>query len=263
MQFDFGKNWTNFARKALDSASVRQAKEHFQQLIAGVAIKDQSFVDIGFGQGLSLLIAKGLGARVVGCDINKNCLAALTATAGAFPDSKPTDIPIVIGSILEAPTLKKLAALGDDGQYDIVHSWGVLHHTGDMVTAIRHAASLVKPGGTFILAIYNRHWSSRAWLLIKWLYCMSPIFFQKVMIALFFPIIWLAKLLVTGRNPLRQERGMNFFYDVIDWVGGYPYEYASAEEVRNMLQRLSFRCEREIAATVPTGCNQFVFRRRP
>jgi len=259
MQFDFGKNWTNFARKALDTTAVAQAREHFAQLLAGVPLQNRSFVDIGFGQGLSLLLAKEAGAAVVGCDINRNCLAALEATAGIFPGAKIADVPLVIGSVLNASTVSQLSSLQSSGQYDVVHSWGVLHHTGHMTMAIKNAASLVKPKGYFIIAIYNRHWSSPVWLLIKWLYCHAPAYIQKLLVAIFFPIIWAAKFFVTFDNPMKQERGMNFFYDVIDWVGGYPYEYASRQEIEQMLGEMGFDCVRTIPAKVPTGCNQFVF----
>ena len=39
--------------------------------------------------------------------------------------------------------------------FDIVYSWGVLHHTGDVWHAIENAASRVKPGGIFYIALYS------------------------------------------------------------------------------------------------------------
>ena len=81
------------------------------------------------------------------------------------------------------------------------------------------------------------------------------------MVALFLPIVWLAKLIVTGRNPREQSRGMDFYYNLIDWLGGYPYEYASIEEIERILSNTGFRKIRTIPAEVPTGCNEFVFRK--
>jgi len=211
MQFDFGKNWTNFSKKALDDRRIQQARTDFNQLLSGLNLAGQRFVDIGFGQGLSLLLAKEAGAQVVGCDINKNCLEALRQTSRFFPGMQIDDIPLVIGSILETGTVDRLKTLGEHERYDVVHSWGVLHHTGHMSRAIAHAARLVKPSGKFIIAIYNRHWSSPLWLIIKRLYCNSPDWVQRIMIGLFFPIICIAKFLITGKNPIRQERGMDFF----------------------------------------------------
>jgi 2-polyprenyl-6-hydroxyphenyl methylase/3-demethylubiquinone-9 3-methyltransferase len=81
------------------------------------------------------------------------------------------------------------------------------------------------------------------------------------MIALFFPVIFSAKLLVTRENPLKMARGMDFYYNIIDWVGGYPYEYASREEMVEFLETKGFFLESFTLARVPTGCNEFVFKR--
>jgi len=144
------------------------------------------------------------------------------------------------------------------GQYDIVHSWGVLHHTGNMKMALKNLCSLVKPGGKLIVAIYNRHWTSPAWLVIKYSYNRFP-FLQKPVVTLLYPLIYLAKLAVARRNPKKQQRGMDFYLNVVDWVGGYPYEYASVSEIEQILNRSGFVTVRTIRASVPTGCNEFIF----
>ena len=66
---------------------------------------------------------------------------------------------------------------------------------------------------------------------------------------------------MTRRNPLDKERGMDFWYDVIDWIGGYPYEYANRQEIESFMRAAGFTPKRFIAAQVPTGCNEFVFER--
>jgi hypothetical protein len=89
-----------------------------------------------------------------------------------------------------------------------------------------------------------------------------PTFAQRAMAILFAGVIYLAKLAVTRRNPLEKERGMDFWYDVIDWIGGYPYEYASPAEVRAFMEGLGFVQRTMVPAQVPTGCNEFVFERK-
>ena len=177
-----------------------------------------------------------------------------------FKDPRIPDIPIVIGSILDKAVVDKLMSVSPecDG-YDIVHSWGVLHHTGDMKNAILNAVSLVKNGGYLVIAIYNRHWTSLVWRGIKFLYCKSPPYIQTLMIKIFCRIIWIAKFIVTGKNPKKQSRGMDFFYNVVDWVGGYPYEYASINEIYLLVFQHGFRKIKYVPAQVPTGCNEFVF----
>ncbi|MHA2013509.1 MAG: class I SAM-dependent methyltransferase [Candidatus Helarchaeota archaeon] len=259
MQFDFGDNWLQFSQRALTSEKIEQAQKYFEKLFNNIGLKEKSFVEIGFGQGLSLLIAKQKGAVVVGCDINPKCQEALEKTRVYFSQIKPASIPLIIGSILEQDTINQLLEYSENQGFDIVHSWGVLHHTGNMEKAIHNAASLVKSGGVLVLAIYNRHWTSSIWRLIKWLYCKLPFLLQKGMVYLFYPLIWIAKYLVTKENPAKMIRGMDFFYNVVDWVGGYPYEYASKEEMVALMESLGFNLINFFPATVPTGCNEFIF----
>lgn len=259
--FDFGENWSEFSTHALTPQRVADARTSFAALLDGIPLAGKSFLDIGFGQGLVLLSATGLGARTHGCDINPKCADVLRRNHAHFPDVAVLP-SVTVGSILDERVVTTLRAAGDAaGNFDIVHSWGVLHHTGDMTKAIEHAANLVAPGGFFILAIYNRHWSSPIWLWIKRSYVASPRWLQRAWVGLFYPIILVAKSLVTGRNPFRQERGMDFYYDVVDWVGGYPYEYASTPEIERTLARRGFRLVKLLPARVPTGCNEFIFQR--
>jgi 2-polyprenyl-6-hydroxyphenyl methylase/3-demethylubiquinone-9 3-methyltransferase len=262
-QFNFGRNWRDFSQYALSPERIEQARKDFDDLLAGVARKERSFLDIGFGQGLTLLLAASDGAAVVGCDINPLCADVLKENKKRyFPELDGENIPVIVGSILEESVVQKLraAAPGGGGVYDIVHSWGVLHHTGNMQLAIQLTASLVRPGGNLVLAIYARHWSSSAWRAIKYSYVHSPALVQKILVGAFYPIIYVAKWLVTRSRPKKKARGMDFFYDVIDWVGGYPYDYATADEIVKTMQALGFELERMIASEVPTGCNQFIFR---
>jgi SAM-dependent methyltransferase len=268
-QFDFGKNWQAFSRHALTAQRVEQARRDFMKLLEGIELKNQSFLDIGFGQGLSLLTAKALGACALGCDINPLCADVFAENKRRhFPELNDAQIPVVVGSILDATVVRRLrsataTSTSDSETFHVVHSWGVLHHTGDMWRAIANAASLVRPNGHLILAIYARHWSSGIWKLIKWLYVHTPSLVQRVLIALLFPVIYAAKWMVTRRDPREQERGMDFYYDVVDWVGGYPYEYASTDDLAHGVEKLGFKTLKIVRATVPTGCNQFVFQRLP
>ena len=252
--FDFGSNWEKYSIRRLDSDRLAIAAQSLQSLLGLDSLSNASFLDIGCGSGLFSIAAHELGAEVVvGLDINPRCIIISSHNRKCYAPNAPISFYEV-----SALCLKDLEKLG---HFDIVYAWGVLHHTGAMWEAIRNTAHQVSPGGVLVLSIYNKHWTSPIWKSIKWIYNRSPGKIQWVMVVLFSGIIYLAKLLVTGRNPLIKERGMDFWYDVIDWIGGYPYEYAHPDDVTAFVTSLGLNLRNFVPAQVPTGCNEFVFER--
>ena len=151
---------------------------------------------------------------------------------------------------------------------------GVLHHTGDMYTAIRSAASLVKPGGVFAIAIYNRVTrgllTSEQWRRIKRTYNRAPRTVQVIM-EFAYAGLWSLVSVRNKQNPLRaareyrRSRGMALWTDLVDWLGGYPYEFATASEITEFCEA---SCGVRTVRVMPvpsdgTGCHQFVFKRPP
>ena len=193
-------------------------------------------------------------------DINEKNDKPLVQAQRYFPNVNLQEIVIKHGSILSAAVVADLKNLVPIG-FDIVHSWGVLHHTGNMRLALERCAELIKPGGYFVVSIYNKHWTSRIWRLIKITYCNSPLAVQKFLVYFLTPIIWSAKFIVTGENPTKKQRGMNFMIDVVDWIGGYPYEYSSVEEFCELCRQQNLSCLRVHSAKVPTGCNEYIFQK--
>lgn len=256
LRFGFGRNWTSFSGKALTPESIADARAQFAALLDGIDPAGKRFLDIGFGQGLPLIFAREFGADALGIDIDPDNETALRATARAMGLDGPPPHRIV--SILD-PGLPRDYPEG----FHVVHSWGVLHHTGDMRAAMEAACRLVADGGFFICAIYNRHWSSPVWKLIKRMYNLLPPPGRALLVWGLYPVIFVAKFLVTGRNPREMRRGMDFRHNVVDWVGGYPYEYATVEEVKALVEPHGFILRRAIRARVPIACNEFVFESIP
>jgi SAM-dependent methyltransferase len=253
-QFDFGKNWQGFSEQRIDDDRVATACQSLVSLIQKESLVGLSFLDVGCGSGLFSLGAYRLGAaRVVGLDVNPRCIETSKRNRDRLIPGSPVEFHVA--SALDPEQLKPF------NTFDVVYAWGSLHHTGSMWTAVRNIAQCVAPGGLFVLAIYNKHITSPIWKAIKWTYNQVPGAVQRVMIYFFGGVIYIAKWVVTRSNPLKKERGMDFWFDVIDWVGGHPFEYAEPDEVRLRLTMDGFICERLIVAQVPTGCNEFVFAR--
>ena len=253
--FNFGTNWLDYSVRVLDQQHVDEAMLALAELLGSDVFRGKRFVDIGFGSGIASIGAGMLGVdSVVGIDISDESLAAATINATRFVDG--TCVPeFRQGSVLDSAVVESL------GSADIVYAWGVLHHTGRMWDAMRNAVRIVAPGGTFVVAIYNKHFTSPVWKCVKWVYNKSPRLVQRAMYYGFIPLIISAKFVATRKNPVRKRRGMDFYIDVVDWLGGYPYEYAKPDHVESFVTALGFELVKKKAAETPIGCNEFVFRK--
>jgi 2-polyprenyl-6-hydroxyphenyl methylase/3-demethylubiquinone-9 3-methyltransferase len=250
--FKFGENWASFSRQ-LDEARIGQAMTSLESLFGVGALKGRSFLDIGCGSGLFSIAAARLGARkVVGMDVDPVSVSTSEENAARWLEANGSRMLFQQSSTLDAHQMNTI------GKFDLVYSWGVLHHTGEMMKALEITAKRVDAGGLLMIAIYNRHWSSPVWRFIKWLYNRAGKVGRKIMIWAFTPVIFTAKFLVTFKNPLKMARGMDFMHNIVDWVGGYPYEYASVAEMTGILERLGFTMRLVRPAAVPTGCNEYV-----
>jgi len=263
--FRFGRNWKRYVSTYLDSDRERIAAQSLRELVG--ELHERTFLDVGCGSGLFSLCAHRAGAKqVVSFDIDSESVAAtrlLHQRAGS-----PESWRILHGSILDFSFLANLDSA------DVVYSWGVLHHTGDMYTAIRNAASLVDPGGIFAIAIYNQvagGWlDSTRWWQIKRAYNRASPVGQRVM-ELTYALYRLTGQVRSRSNPLRvareyrRSRGMALWTDMLDWLGGYPYEFATAEAIVTFCEQgCGLRCTRLIPVSDQgTGNNQFVFERSP
>lgn len=253
-RFQFGKNWQTYSRNALSEKNIARARQAFSTLYKNIDLAHKRFIDIGFGQGLSLIIAAEMNAQVLGIDNDADTLAALETTKNMMGYTGA--IETLTESILNETFINTYRAY-----FDIVHSWGALHHTGNMAGAIKNACALVKHNGYFVCALYNHHWSSPLWGILKRTYATMPQVLQQLTVALLCPIIYIAKLIITRKNPLIKERGMDFYYDIIDWIGGYPYEYGSIDEIKKEIMQHGFICLSARKPQIPTGCNEFIFRK--
>ena len=223
-------------------------------------LKEGRFLDAGSGSGLFSLAARRLGAEVHSFDFDPQSVACTRKLkADFFPNDALWQIDEA--SVLDRNYLESL------GRFDVVYSWGVLHHTGSMWEAIANVAMLPDKNGKLFIAIYNDQGiRSRMWKLVKRFYC-SGVFGRAIVKAIFIPYFWARSVaigLVRHKNPFgyfrhyQSSRGMSVYHDWIDWLGGYPFEVASVAAIENELIQHGFSLE-NLIATKRLGCNQFVF----
>jgi SAM-dependent methyltransferase len=264
-RFGFGENWARFL-SVLDEERIAAAEAALRSMLECDRLDGRRFLDIGSGSGLSSLAARRLGAIVHSFDYDPRSVACTSALRRQY---RPDDAGWTVerGSALEEEYLKAL------GTFDIVYAWGVLHHTGEMWRALANATiPVAMGGGQLFVAIYNDAGrQSRRWGAIKRTYNRLPR-------ALRSPFALLAilpeELKAFGRSTMdlrpgdyvdlwtdyRRRRGMSRWHDILDWVGGYPYEYAKPHEIFDFYRARGFtlkglRCDSGL------GCNQFVFER--
>jgi 2-polyprenyl-3-methyl-5-hydroxy-6-metoxy-1,4-benzoquinol methylase len=263
-RFGFGRNWARFLRR-LNQLRIAEAEDNLKEFLGEKSLSGKSFLDIGSGSGLFSLAARRLGATVVSFDFDSQSVGCTAELHHRYAPGDPAWI-VEQGSVLDEQYLRGL------GQFDVVYSWGVLHHTGAMWQAMENVKSLVKSEGLLFIAIYNDCGEvSRWWLQRKRRYNTLP----RPLRPLYAIYVWAPQELRSLLGYLRagelrsyfreltsatSGRGMSWIHDVIDWVGGYPYEYASVTDITEFYRRDGFEPVK-IRENRSYGCHQLVFRR--
>jgi 2-polyprenyl-6-hydroxyphenyl methylase/3-demethylubiquinone-9 3-methyltransferase len=258
MRFEFGNNWRSFLG-LLNEQRIAEAQRAITASLDRKSLSGLRVLDIGSGSGLSSLAMHRMGADVTSFDYDDVSVACTRELRERFAPGVGT-WKVAQGSVLDEAFMTTL------GMFDIVYAWGVLHHTGAMWTAIDLAARRVAPGGRLLIALYNEQgWRSRAWLHIKRLYC-SGAAGRIAVKTTFYPLLALYALLLdlrlgnlpgTHARTYLKRRGMSLVHDWRDWLGGYPFEVASAEAVNSFLNKSGFELEHQ-TLTRGWGCNEFV-----
>lgn len=263
-RFEFGANWARFL-SVLDEGRIAQAQASLKSLLEMERLDGKCFLDIGSGSGLFSLAARRLGAKVHSFDHDLrsvDCTKELRRRY--FPDD--ADWMVEEGSVLDGNYIRSL------GKFDIVYSWGVLHHTGDMWNALANIVPAVAPDGLLFIAIYNDQGrASRYWLWVKQAYNTLPKGLRFLVLYPAFLRLWGATFvrdLLQGRpfhawSHYSGIRGMSPWRDVVDWVGGYPFEVATPEQIFDFFRKRGFVLRRLKTCAGGLGCNEFILHFAP
>jgi 2-polyprenyl-6-hydroxyphenyl methylase/3-demethylubiquinone-9 3-methyltransferase len=260
-RFEFGENWHDFVTRSYGEGRVEISKQHLLKFLGRNDLKSLEVIDIGCGSGLHSVAALEAGAKHVhSFDSDAKSIDATTYVKRQV--GNPRNWTIEQGSVLDAAYMAGLP------KYDLVYAWGVLHHTGDVWSAIRGAAGRVKSGGQFYVALYSADMHIDPppdfWLGIKKRYVSSNWLMRRLI------ELWYIRRFHIGRNPLnipkfartvrdyKENRGMSFMTDQRDWLGGWPMEFVHDQEAVAFVEKLGFKLEKMTTGKANT---EFLFMR--
>ena len=263
--FAFGANWRDFASR-VGEVELSNARKDLIELLGRESFDGEKWIDLGCGSGIHAAAAATLGARVLAIDIDPISVATTKEICERFDVSDR--VQAQVASVFEFEH--------SIDHFDVVYSWGVLHHTGEMDRAISIAASLVSPtlNAELVLALYRRTKLCGFWRWEKRRYTNAGPKAQRFVQRLFSLFYGLSFLLrgrsfKTFKSSYRSRRGMNYHTDIHDWLGGYPYESVRPEDFVDKMSRSGFSVKRQnvrYAGRTPSGifgsgCDEFVLGR--
>jgi len=225
------------------------------------SLQDKRLLDAGCGSDLFSLAALQLNAdKVISFDVDTDCVQCaelLNERLGLYDNWE-----IMQGDLLDKSQLGRL------GKFDVVYSWGVLHHTGNMWDAIENISNLVKHDGLLFISIYNyQGMISKGWACVKKIYNKSPAIFQFI-ISSGYSLLVLLTAALSGMIQRRRvsswfagsERGMSLWHDCVDWCGGYLFETTSADELFKFFYKKDFYLI-NMRLRHRSGCNEMIFKK--
>lgn len=248
-RFSFGKNWENYIQKHFSEQRVEIARHHLLSFLNSEHLEGKCFLDIGCGSGLHSLAALHSGAAKI-CSFDVDADAVATTKKLREISGDPTHWQVLQGSILDDQFLRAIEPA------DIVYSWGVLHHTGNMWLALDNAVKLMQKDALLYIALYDYHYHldppPEFWLDVKQRYNSSNPWEKRVM------ELWYIWKFILKYNPLflpmlfyrmvyyKYSRGMDMYTDIKDWLGGWPMEFAKRADVeawaeKNDLEKLTIK----------------------
>ena len=142
--FKFGKNWENYSDK-INRKNIMDSLNDLKFQLRKIPFKKGfSFIDIGCGSGVHSIAASKLGFKVTSTDRDKICVKTTKRNYLKFHNF--ANNRVFQDNILNSKITEK---------FDIVYSWGVIHHTKNPKKTFSKLSKSVKIEGKFGIYVYN------------------------------------------------------------------------------------------------------------
>ena len=184
-------------------------------------VQGRKVLDAGCGSGIVSMAFAKLGGDVTGIDASERCVELSRARAKQFG----------VRARFERHDLTTLH-LGDS-DFDIIYSWGVLHHTKAPKESFHRLVSVLKPGGTIVIAVYLKTWLSGFWNCSRLVYQYSPKIGKSMIIR---TLSIMLNSVDTVRKRLKRDnsidmRGTDNDEIINDWFGVPQRSFHTYQEV--------------------------------
>lgn len=124
--------------------TARDGGRPFSYYVDFEALRGKDVLDVGFGSGFTVQLFAEAGANVTGVDLTPWAVETTRARLDAFA----LEANVFEGDAEELPFA--------DASFDLVFSWGVIHHTTDMDRALSELVRACRPGGGVVIMVYHR-----------------------------------------------------------------------------------------------------------
>lgn len=113
-------------------------------------------LEVGVGAGTDFMQWVRSGARAYGVDLTQEAVDHVRHRLSLY-GLEAADVRV--GDAESLPF--------EENRFDLVYSWGVIHHSPNTVTALEELIRVARPGGRIKLMVYHRHSLS---VFYKWVY---------------------------------------------------------------------------------------------
>lgn len=219
-------HWTDYPLE------LKGVLKHLEELFPE-GVKGKRVLDGGSGSGMVSVAFALMGADVTGVDITPKCVENGYKRAEHYG--------VKCKFINESLVTLDLS----NEHFDIIYSWGVLHHTEDARQSFFSLARHLREGGEIIVAVYLKTKISWFWNFARIFYQNAPTVFKTIFLnigSVFLNIVDLFRKIIFNKERYMM-RGTNNKEILNDWFGVPHRTFHSYNEVFKWFDENGLDCK--------------------